>query len=127
MRFLRMILNNGQLDGNRVLSEAATRTMQTDHMAGLRFETMHSCSPLTADVKLPGDPVHSFIAITNRQDIAGKRAAGTQSWAGVLNTHFWVDPQNDLAAVLMTQTLPFVEAPFLKLYDSYERAAYAAL
>lgn len=127
IRFLRMILNKGQLDGNRVLSVDATAAMQTDHMAGLSFETMRSSSPLTADVVLEGDPTHSFIAVTNRVDVPGKRSAGTQSWAGVLNSHFWVDPRKDLAAVLMTQSLPFVEKPFMDTYDAYERAVYAAL
>ena len=127
MRFLRMILNKGQLDGNRILSEGAATTMQSDHMAGLSFETMRSSSPLTADVELDGNPTHSFIAVTNREDIPGKRSAGTQSWAGVLNSHYWVDPKKDLAAVIMTQSLPFVEKPFLETYDAYERAVYASL
>jgi len=127
MRFLRMILNKGQLDGNRILTENAVATMQTDHMAGLSFETMQSSSPLTANVVLEGDSTHSFIAVTNRKDIPGKRSAGSQSWAGVLNTHYWVDPKKDIAAVIMTQTLPFVEKPFMDTYDAFERAVYASL
>ena len=60
-------------------------------------------------------------------DQPGKRRAGTQSWAGLFNTHFWVDPASDLAAVLMTQSLPFVEPPLLRTYDAFERAVYAGL
>ena len=127
IRFLGMIPNKGQLDGNRILSEKATATMQTDHMAGLSFEIMRSTSPLTADVVLEGNPTHSFIAVSKRVDIPGKRSTDTQSWAGVLNSHYWVDPKKDLAAVLMTQSLPFVEKPFMDMYDAYERAVYASL
>jgi methyl acetate hydrolase len=127
MRFLRMILNKGQLDGNRILSEKSVADMTGDHMRGLTFETMHSSSPLTADVVLDGDPVHSFIAVMNREDIPGKRSAGTQSWAGVCNSHYWVDPAKNIAAVIMTQSLPFAEKPLMDTYDTYERAVYETL
>lgn len=127
LRFLRMVLNKGELDGQRVLSEAATAQMLTDHMGGLTFETMTSCSPLSADVVMPAGTVHSFGFVMNTQDVPGKRSAGSQSWAGVCNTHYWIDPAKDVAAVIMTQSLPFVEPPFLETYDAYERAVYASL
>ncbi len=76
---------------------------------------------------LDGDPVHSFIAVMNRKDIPGKRSAGTQSWAGVCNSHYWVDPAKNVAAVIMTQSLPFAEKPFMGTYDTYERAVYETL
>ncbi|MET1411839.1 serine hydrolase domain-containing protein [Roseibium sp. HPY-6] len=125
MRFLRMILNGGQLDGSRVLSEDGLATMLGDQMSGLKFQTMVSCSPITADVVLPDDTTHSMIATLHTSDVPGKRSAGTQSWAGVCNTHYWVDPGKDLAAVIMTQSLPFVEPPFMETYDAFERAVYA--
>ncbi|MEM9104411.1 MAG: serine hydrolase domain-containing protein [Pseudomonadota bacterium] len=125
MKFLRMILNKGTLDGQQVLSSSAADSMQADQMRGLSFEKMTSVSPLTADVELEGDPSHSFIAVVHREDVPGKRSAGTQSWAGVLNTHYWLDPKKDVAAVIMTQSLPFVEPQFMAVYDAYERAVYA--
>jgi hypothetical protein len=53
------------------------------------------------------------------------RSAGSQSWAGVLNTHYWIDMKKDVAAVIMTQSLPFVEPRFMQAYADYERAVYA--
>ena len=47
------------------------------------------------------------------EDIPGMRHAGSQGWAGVLNTHFWFDPKANLAGLLMTQSLPFVEPRFV--------------
>ena len=125
MRFLRMILNKGTHDGNRILTESGVATMLSDHMNGLTFQKMHTVSPLTDDVVLEGDPTHSFMSVLHRADIPGKRSAGTNSWAGVLNTHYWVDPAKNVAAVIMTQSLPFVEPKFIELYDNYERAVYA--
>jgi hypothetical protein len=54
------------------------------------------------------------------------RRAGSQSWAGVLNTHYWFDPTSDLAGLIMTQSLPFVEPRWMATYGAFERAAYAA-
>ena len=61
------------------------------------------------------------------EDVPGMRSAGTQSWAGVLNTHYWIDPSKDVAAVIMTQSLPFVEPRFMQVYEAFERAVYANL
>lgn len=127
LRFLRMVLNKGALDGERILSEAAaTRMLENQMPDGLTLQPMQSLSPvLSADVVMPADTTHSFAFVRHESDIPGKRRAGSQSWAGVCNTHYWLDPASDVAAVLMTQTLPFVEAPFLGMYDAFERAVYA--
>lgn len=101
--------------------------MLENHMGTMKFEKMITAAPpLTADF----DPfagttkTHSFGFMRNESDIPGRRRAGSQSWAGVLNTHYWIDPKSNLAAVIMTQTLPFVEAPLMAAYESFERAAY---
>ena len=127
MRFLRMFLNKGALDGNRVLSERGVERMLANHMGALKFEKMVTVAPpLTADF----DPfegtvkTHSFGFMRNESDIPGRRRAGSQSWAGVLNTHYWMDPRSNMAAVIMTQTLPFVEQPLMAAYEAFERAAY---
>lgn len=128
MRFLRMVLNKGELDGNRILSDDAFGTLTADQMNGLTFQNMHTVAPpLTADVEMPAGTTHSWMAVRMEQDIPGKRSKGTQSWAGVCNTHYWIDPAKDVCAVIMTQSLPFVEPPLLKTYDAYERAVYASL
>lgn len=55
------------------------------------------------------------------------RCAGSQFWAGVCNTHFWFDPKKDVAGLIMTQSLPFVEPRFMGLYEAFERGVYRAL
>jgi methyl acetate hydrolase len=57
----------------------------------------------------------------------GMRAAGSQFRGGVRNTHFWFDPTNDVAGILMTQLLPFLDDEFMFLYADFERAVYANL
>jgi len=127
MRFLRMFLNKGALDGNRVLKESSVALMLQNHMGPLKFEKMVTAVPaITADC----DPfagtirTHSYGFLRNEADIPGGRRAGSQTWAGVLNTHFWFDPTADLAGLIMTQTLPFVEPPFMAAYEAFEKTAY---
>lgn len=109
IRFLRMFLNRGVFNGNRVLSEAGIEWMLSDQMNSLSFERMVTVAPaLTADC----DPfagiqrTHSFGFFRNEADVSGRRSAGSQSWAGLANTHCWFDPRKGLAAVIMTQSLP---------------------
>ncbi|MFB9980457.1 hypothetical protein ACFSQQ_34045 [Mesorhizobium kowhaii] len=63
----------------------------------------------------------------NEADIVGMRSAGSQSWAGVLNWHYWFDPKKNVAAVVMTQSRPFVEPRCMKRYGEFERAVYSQL
>ena len=128
MRFVRMFLNRGQLDGARILSEASVDLMLKNHIGDLRMRKMMTVAPqITADVNLfPGtDKTHSLGFLRVEQDVPGMRSAGSQGWAGVRNTHFWFDPTKDVAGLIMTQTLPFVEPPFMKVYEEFERAVYS--
>ncbi len=128
MTFLRLFLNKGTLNGHKVLSERGVERMLGDHMNGLTFDKMTTIAPaVTADVDIfPGvRKTHSFGFVRNEADIPGMRSAGSQSWAGVCNTHYWFDPKKDIAAVIMTQSLPFLEPPFARTYEAYEKAVYA--
>ena len=55
------------------------------------------------------------------------RSAGSLTWAGLLNTYYWIDPTKRVAAVFMTQVLPFADRPALALYQQFERGIYAAV
>ncbi|MDK3017383.1 serine hydrolase domain-containing protein [Pseudodonghicola flavimaris] len=130
MRFLRMVLNGGTLDSQRILSPETLRLMTEDQMQGLQFRKMISVSPKSsADVDLfPGQPVtHSMAFLRNETAIPGRRSAGSLGWAGICNTHYWIDPARDLAAVLMTQSLPFLDPPVAETYAAFESAVYAGL
>lgn len=127
MKFLRMMLNKGTLGGNRILSEAGVEDMLADQMRGLTFQRMVTAAPpVTADVVLPEGTTHSFGFVRSEADVPGRRRAGSQSWAGLCNTHYWFDPVSDVAAVIMTQSLPFVEEPYMRTYGAFEEAVYAS-
>jgi len=128
MRLLRMFLGAGALDGKRLLSPGATATMLADHLAGLRFAPMTTCSPMSADFDPMPDAVlgHSLGFVRNEHDIAGRRSAGSQGWAGLLNSHYWFDPGQGIAGLFMTQMLPFADPRYMRCYAEFEAAVYAA-
>ena len=130
VRFLRMMLGRGGLDGQRLISTDAIEFMMTDQMGGLSMPVMKSIAPLWSDdVDLcPGTrKTWSAGFMRNEADIPGMRSSGSLSWAGFLNTHFWIDPVKDVAAVLMTQLLPFCDARFMETYAAFEQAVYRGL
>ena len=62
--------------------------------------------------------------IINDQPLAEGRSAGSGSWAGVLNTYFWIDHKNDLAGVFLTQILPCYTGQLLEAFKSFEKLSY---
>ena len=65
--------------------------------------------------------------IINKKSIPKKREKGSGSWAGVLNTYFWVDPKSDVAGVFLTQTLPCYSPNLLNAFEKFEELAYSRL
>jgi methyl acetate hydrolase len=130
IKFLQMFLNKGSGNGNQILTARSLDWMLADHTNGLGFNKLVSVvPPLTADFDpFPAAPKsHSFGFFRVDDDVPGMRSAGSQSWAGVLNTHYWLDPKKGVAAVLMTQSLPFVDPRYMAVYERFERAVYAGL
>lgn len=126
IKFCQLILNDGSHNGSRILGPEAMKLLTEDQMSGLSFKKMISSSPLVSDVEMfPDQPTgHTFGFLQNQTDIPGRRRAGSLGWAGVLNSHYWIDPKTNVAAVFMTQSLPFVEKPLMDFYVRFEEAVY---
>ncbi|MEX2521116.1 MAG: serine hydrolase domain-containing protein [Paracoccaceae bacterium] len=128
LRFLRMLLMNGSLDGEIVLQPQTAAMLFANQIDDLSATKMISTAPpLSADVDFFPEQENKFslACLMNTADIPGKRRAGSQSWAGVLNTHYWLDPASGVACVIMLQHLPFVDENCLEIYDEVEQAVYA--
>ncbi len=65
--------------------------------------------------------------LLNTEQQPGMRAAGSGAWAGLFNTHFWVDPATGITGAIYAQSLPFVEPRVFGVYADFERALYASL
>ena len=64
--------------------------------------------------------------LLNSTDVPGMRRAWSGSWAGLCNTHFWIDRSSGIAASIYSNVLPFADPPALQLYVDFERELYAS-
>lgn len=129
MRLLRMLLGGGALDGVRILSKATVDALLANQTGDLAVRPLTSVAPrVSADLDMfPGRRLsHSYLALRTEEDVPGMRASGGQGWAGILNTHYWIDPRNGVAGLFMTQLKPFADPRLMAAYAGFERAAYAA-
>ncbi len=105
LRFAQMLLNNGQLEGERILSRTSVALMTSDHLS----QDTHSIgsSPIGPGELLLGTQGYTFgLGFMVRQgqgNAAVPGSAGEFMWGGAAGTYFWVDPKEQLAAVFMSQ------------------------
>ena len=128
LRFTRMLLRGGELDGARVLRPETVALMAENHIGALEMEPMSTAIPALSNDFHPYPDVPKNWGLgfmRNKQDLPGGRAAGSLAWAGLGNLYFWVDPARDVSGVLMTQVLPFGDAAVLDLLAGFEAAIYA--
>jgi len=127
IQFLRLLLTDGQLDGYRVVSADTMQLIRDNQMLRGTVPVLESCVETSRRVDYLFDKTsmtHTAVSMRTERDIPGMRAAGSLWWAGFLNTFYWVDPANDVAAVLMTQSLPFCDSGFIRTWETFERAVY---
>jgi CubicO group peptidase (beta-lactamase class C family) len=129
IRFVRMILNDGQLDGARILKADTVETMGRNAIGAVGVAALKTASPQESrDFSFIADGRDKWglgFLITVDQ-ILGKRSAGSLSWVGKYNTYFWIDRTRGIAGVILTQFLPFADREALALYDTFERGIYQA-
>jgi methyl acetate hydrolase len=130
LRFLRALMNDGSLDGNRILKPETVGLMSQNHMGALDVRPLPTQAPnLSNPVDLfPGmSKKWGLSFLINTEPGPNGRSAGSLAWAGLNNTYFWLDPAKKVAGELMTQTLPFADHTVLHALDQFESAVYASL
>ena len=106
LRFTRMLLNGGELDGARILSPKTIRLMTLNHIPGGR-ELVQASRSLFSEAVFEGLGFGLGFAMTI--DLARTKTPGSLGeyfWGGMASTAFWVDPVEDLTCVFMTQLMP---------------------
>lgn len=128
LKFLRMVLNHGQLAGERILTPEGTAALGMNHMGDCRVYNLKAAIPLTNDAEFfPGTEKSWSLAFQINHDAAPTgRPAGGMMWAGLANSYFWIDPTKGLAGVYITQIFPFADHQALPLFYDFEKAVYDA-
>ena len=125
LRFCRMLLNGGALDGAQILSPKTIELMTVNHLPdgkdlpalsrslfseaaynGIGFGLGFSVTLDTARTMLPG-------------------SVGDYSWGGAASTYFWIDPQEDLITIFLTQLMPSSTYPIRRELRTLVYSAFA--
>lgn len=113
-RFHQMMLNGGELDGARILGPRTVRLMTANHTGdkavwlrgpGFGFGLGYSVTTDLGPSSMPS-------------------AEGTYGWGGAFCTVFWVDPEDELIGILMTQVRPYTH---LNIRQDFQTLTYQAL
>jgi methyl acetate hydrolase len=129
LKFQQMLLNCGSLGDAQILERATVAAAFTNQIGALDFPSAITTAhpELSADVNLGPGLKWGLGLLLNPVQQPGMRAAGSGSWAGLFNTHFWVDPASGVTGAIYSQTLPFADPPAFQLYADFEQALYASL
>ncbi len=101
LRFAEMMRSGGVLNGKRILSRTTVELMSSDHLGA---RVVMGLSPGELVLGTPGYTFGLGFMVRQGAGIAGvPGSAGEYMWAGYAGTFFWIDPKEQLVAVLMTQ------------------------
>jgi CubicO group peptidase (beta-lactamase class C family) len=112
LRFASMLLNMGELDGQRLLGRKTVELMASNHLpAGVHpFDDLSSGFGLGVSVLL---------------DVAGSQnlgSVGRYGWSGAASTNFWIDPREQLIGLFLTQRMESTTA-----IDDFRNLVYQAM
>jgi CubicO group peptidase (beta-lactamase class C family) len=110
-RFCQMLLNGGKFDGKHFLSPLTIEMMSQDR--------------LREPARMPDGRGFgfNFDVITDNTQLTYPASNGEFSWAGLASTVFWIDPEQELIAILLTQYLPYRGTFYSELLHRLVRAA----
>ena len=106
LRFIQMLLNGGELDGKRIVAPKTVAHMAADHLPpGCQYgDTTRVRFGALAPVLEMGYGFGLGFCVRKAQGLSPAiGSVGEFFWGGVAGTYFWIDPQEQLVAVLMLQ------------------------
>jgi CubicO group peptidase (beta-lactamase class C family) len=119
LRFTRMLLRGGELDGVRLLNPETVASMTRNHLGA------PLCPIRIADHVFGGEGYGLGVGVSIEPSAPGLGGSeGTYGWAGSWNTRFWVDPDKELVGIFMVQYLPFA---FVSVGEGFWSLACEAL
>lgn len=117
-KFLQALLNNGEFNGKRILKESTIELMTTDQLIDLNGKGKGMS-------QIPGLSFCLGSALITPEGAGiSPHSVGTYSWSGYYNTKWWVDPQQELVFVGLTNILPF---PHPEFWDKLYAILYSSL
>lgn len=105
-KFIQVLVNDGAYNGHRLLGRKTIEVMSSDQLIRLNEEGKGFS-------KAPGVTYGlGFALLTSDGNGRTSKSPGTYEWGGYFNTKFFIDPEEDLIFVGMTQMVPFYHQEF---------------
>lgn len=106
-RFCQMLLNDGELDGVRLLSRKSVQLMRSNHLPpDIGYGSFTQELGMTAPLPALGQGYGLGVGVRveqGRSTVPG--SIGDHYWGGATGPYYWIDPQEKLVAVMMLQEL----------------------
>ncbi|MFN8000757.1 MAG: serine hydrolase domain-containing protein [Acidobacteriota bacterium] len=129
--FVQMLLNQGSRGSARLLKPESIRQMISNQIGPVIVSEMPAVMPELSAAFPFGAGKDKFglgFQITMTEGKARhERSAGSYAWAGIYNTHFWVDPKRGIGVIFLSQDLPFYNTTTMGLMRQFEHLVYAHL
>ncbi len=124
LKFAQMLLNGGTANGQRYLSRKTIDLMTANHLPGGQSIAAMSKS-LFSEAAYDGIGFGlGFATTTNASRTLMPGSDGDYFWGGAASTFFWIDPEEDLIGIFMTQLIPSSTYPVRR---ELRTLVYAAL
>lgn len=106
LRFSRMLLGNGELDGVRLVGRKTIELMTANHLPGNQDLTQWAQGSFSETANEGYGFGLGFSVSLGPGATASAGSAGEYAWGGAASTIFWVDPVEELIVLFMTQFMP---------------------
>ncbi|MFN8637498.1 MAG: serine hydrolase domain-containing protein [Chloroflexota bacterium] len=128
LRFSRMLLGKGTLDGQRIIGRKTLGLMAQNHITGGKTIAQAATAARWREVSRQGVGFGlGFAVALDSADSQVTDSPGSYYWAGAASTHFWIDPTEDLAVVFMTQYMSTLPETRLNIARELRAIVYGAL
>jgi methyl acetate hydrolase len=127
MKFIRMVLNDGEGVHGRVLKPETVERMAQNGLGEMKIKGLPGVlAHLTNDAEFfPGMPKSwAYTFMINDEDAPTGRPAGELGWAGLANLFYWIDRKNGIGGFWATQIFPFADPVSFTGYMDFETAIY---
>jgi methyl acetate hydrolase len=127
-RFIQMLLNRGHLGSVRLLKEQTVAEMTRNQTGSVKVRLQPTAEPLRSKPYPLGAGEDTwglgFQLAAPARPATNMRRPGSMSWAGINNTFFWIDPQQQIGVIVLMQILPFYDDAAIKILQGVEGLVY---
>jgi len=129
-RLMQVFLNGGRAGMTPLVKDATIKLMTSNQIGRVFVVEQPSVNAALAKPFPFGGGKDKFgfgFQIEMSPARPGLRSVGSYSWGGINNTHFWIDPQKQIAAAVLMQVRPYYDDAAINVLRGVERLVYQNL